>query len=489
MIVRARLRAYIRPMIREKFDLAVIGTGPAGNWAAIQACKLGKKTAIIEKRSVVGGVCVHTGTLPSKTLRETSLYYDGLRKRSFYGFDIAFKKNVTVQELMHRKNIVVENEMMVIIDQLHRNGITLIGGHGRFLDRQTIGVYDGQNQIAEIQADKFIIATGTRPLHLPGLNYDSRRVFDGESIIELKDIPATMAILGGGVIGCEWASIFSKLGIDVTLIDKRERLLSFLDHEFASVLFELMADGGIRLELGSAAAKIDVDAAGVTVCLENNRSLRSDVLLVTAGRLGNTDDLGLEKIGLTADDYHILAVDRNYRTAVKNVYAVGDVIGFPSLAATSMDQGRRATLAALGARQSTHKKSYLPFGIYTIPEISYVGETEETLRERGIAYETGIAHFFELPRGQINNDHDGLLKLIFTRDTRKLLGVHIVGERATEIIHIGQAVMTFGGTIDYFVDNVFNYPTIAEAYKTAALNGLNKLGVIGARVEKSRSLK
>ncbi len=474
-------------MIRERFDLVVIGTGPAGNWAAIQACKLGKKTAIIERRAVVGGVCVHTGTLPSKTLRETSLYYDGLRKRSFYGFDIAFKKDVTIQELMHRKNIVVENEMMVIIDQLHRNGITLIGGRGRFLDHRTIGVYDGATQVAELETDRVIIATGTRPRHLPGLDYDGGRVFDGESIINLGAIPASMAILGGGVIGCEWASIFSKLGIDVTLVDKRDRLLSFLDNQFADVLFSLMGDGGITFELGSAAADIAVDHSGVSLHLENGKLLRSDVLLVTAGRLGNTDELGLDRIGLTTTEDQLLIVDANYRTKLKNVYAVGDVIGFPSLAATSMDQGRRATLAAFGIRRQSRKNSLLPFGIYTIPEISYVGETEESLRENGIAYETGIAHFFELPRGQINNDHDGLLKLIFHRDSRKLLGVHIVGERATEIIHIGQAVMSFGGTIDYFVDNVFNYPTIAEAYKTAALNGLNKLGVIGAAIAKLRS--
>ncbi len=472
-------------MIRERFDLVVIGTGPAGNWAAIQACKLGKKTAIIEKRAVVGGVCVHTGTLPSKTLRETSLYYDGLRKRSFYGFDIAFKKDVTVQELMHRKNIVVENEMMVIIDQLHRNGITLIGGYGRFLDRRTIGVFEGSTQVAELETDRVIIATGTRPRHLPGLSYGNGRVFDGESIITLEAIPHSMAILGGGVIGCEWASIFSKLGISVTLVDKRERLLSFLDNQFADVLFSLMSDGGITLELGSAASDIGVDDSGVSLSLENGKTVRADVLLVTAGRLGNTDGLGLETIGLKTTEDQLLSVDANYRTKVKHIYAVGDVIGFPSLAATSMDQGRRATLAAFGIRRKARKNSLLPFGIYTIPEISYVGETEESLREKGIAYETGIAHFFELPRGQINNDHDGLLKLICARDSRKLLGVHIVGERATEIIHIGQAVMSFGGTIDYFVDNVFNYPTIAEAYKTAALNGLNKLGVIGAALQTS----
>ncbi len=466
-------------MIRDKFDVVVIGTGPAGNWAAIQACKLGKKSAIVEKNAVVGGVCVHTGTLPSKTLRETSLYYDGLKKRSFYGFEIAFKKDVTIQELMHRKNIVVENEMMVIIDQLHRNGISLFGGVARFLDPHRIGVFQGEAQVAELEAEFVVIATGTRPMHLPGLRYDSQRVFDGESILDLQNIPARMAILGGGVIGCEWASIFSKLDIKVTLIDKRDRLLSFLDAKFAETLFELMSDGGIDMELGSPASNISATEEGVTLTLESGKVITSDVLLVTAGRLGNTDKLDLDKIGLKTDSYQIIAVDSNFRTKVKNVYAVGDVIGFPSLASTSMDQGRRATLSAFGGNAKTRKKVPLPFGIYTIPEISYVGETEESLQEKNRAYETGVAHFFELPRGQINNDHDGILKLIFDRNTRKLLGVHIIGERATEIIHIGQAVMSFGGTIDYFADTVFNYPTIADAYKTAALNGLNKLGVIG----------
>lgn len=476
-------------MIRDKFDLVVIGSGPSGAWAAIQACKLGKKTAIIEKKAVVGGVCVHTGTLPSKTLRETSLYYDGLKKRSFYGFDIAFKQGVNVQELMHRKNIVVENEMMVIIDQLHRNGIFLHAGLAKLIDSHTIGVFNGDQQVAELETEIVIIATGTRPYHLPGIYYDGIRVFDGESIIDLKDIPKRMAILGGGVIGCEWASIFSKLDIEVILIDQRERLLNFLDNQFAKTLFELMQDGGIQLELGSASKHITVNDAGVKIELENGKTIDSDVLLVTAGRTGNTDKLELQNIGLEATEYGLLKVDDEFRTSVENVFAVGDVIGFPSLASTSMDQGRRATLAAFCGKAELRKKLALPFGIYTIPEISYVGESEEALKARNCAYETGSAHFFELPRGQINNDHDGILKLIFDVKTMKLLGVHIIGERATEIIHIGQAVMAFGGTIDYFADTVFNYPTIAEAYKTAALNGLNKLGVIGKPIEKKAGAK
>ncbi len=472
-------------MIREEYDLIVIGSGPAGEWASIQGCKLGKKVALIEKRAVIGGVCVHTGTLPSKTLRESSLYYSGLKKRSFYGFDLSLKQNVTVQQLMHRKNIVVENEMMVIIDQLLRNGIKLFGGAAEFIDRNTIAVFDKGKQTAELTAEHIIISVGTRPNRIAGLEYDNVRVFDGETIIELDRIPKRMSILGGGVIGCEWASIFSKLDIEVTLIDKRDHLLSFLDNEFGQILFELLQEHGIRMVLGQASSSIDVGTDSVTVTLEDGSQVSSDILLVTAGRRGNTDSLRLDRIGLECDQNGLLKVDECYHTAIPNIYAVGDVIGFPSLAATSMDQGRRAALDAVTGSCQITEKTFLPFGIYTIPEVSYVGETEETLKEKGLRYETGVAHFFELPRGQINNDHDGMLKLLFDPESRKLLGVHIIGERATEIIHIGQAVMSFDGKIDYFVDTVMNYPTIAEAYKTAALNGLNKLGAIGYQPRRS----
>jgi NAD(P) transhydrogenase len=463
-------------MIKERYDLVVIGSGPAGERAAVQACKLGKKVAIIERRSVVGGVCVHTGTLPSKTLRETSLYYSGLRQRSFYGFDLSLKKDVSVQELMHRKNIVVDNEVRVILDQLNRNGITIHGGRAQFVDNHHIAIYSESEQIGLLEADYVVIATGTRPYRLPELDYDGVRIFDGESIIGLKKVPETMAILGGGVIGCEWASIFARLDIEVTLIDRRQKLLSFLDAEFSEMLFNLMRRGGIKMELGHDSRRISLRDNSVEISLDDNRTIVSEVLLVTAGRLGNTGNLGLNNIGLRPSQNGLLEVDENFRTSVENIFAVGDVIGFPSLASTAMDQGRLAALAAFSGELKPHPPLLLPFGIYTIPEVSYVGETEENLKQRKQPYETGLAHFFELPRGQINNDHDGVLKLLFDCETKKLLGVHIIGERATEIIHIGQAVMAFGGTIDYFVDTVMNYPTIAEAYKTAALDGLNKLG-------------
>jgi NAD(P) transhydrogenase len=466
-------------MFTGKYDLLVVGSGPAGEWAAIQAGKLGKTVAIVERKSVVGGVCVHTGTLPSKTLRETSVYFDGLRQRSFYGFDLSLKPDVTVQELMHRKNIVVDNEVEVIRDHLHRNGIRVYGGRAQFVDANHMAIYSGNEQIGTLEADYVMLAVGTRPYRLPELNYDGVRIFDGESIIDLKRVPKTMTILGGGVIGCEWGSIFSKLDIQVTLIDKRQKLLSFFDAEFADILFRLLRQGGIDMALGHPHKEIRVLEDGVEVVLDDDTVIKSDVLLATAGRIGNTDTLGLKHIGLLPQKNGMLDVDENYRTSVPNVFAIGDVIGFPMLASTAMDQGRIATLAAFTGNQRPLEQKHLPFGIYTIPEVSYIGETEESLQQQKRDYEKGVAHFYELPRGQIDNDHDGVLKLLFDRNDHKLLGVHIIGERATEIIHIGQAVMYFGGTIDYFVDTVMNYPTIAEAYKTAALNGLNKLGRFG----------
>jgi NAD(P) transhydrogenase len=462
-------------MFDAKYDLVVVGSGPAGECAAIQASKLGKTVAIIERRSVVGGVCVHTGTLPSKTLRETSVYYSGLRQRSFYGFDLALKKNVTVQELMHRKNIVVDNEVEVIRNQLALNGIHVYSGRAQFVDNHSLAVHSKSDLAGTIEAEYVILAVGTRPYRLPDLNYDGARIFDGESIIDLKRVPETMTILGGGVIGCEWASIFSNLDIKVTLIDKRQKLLGFFDAEFAEILFRLLREQGIDMVLGSAHQRINIVDDGVEVVLEDGRTVKSQVLLATAGRVGNTDTLGLKHISLRPQPNGMLEVDEDYRTSVPNVFAIGDVIGFPMLASTAMDQGRIAALAAFTGSHRGPGQKYLPFGIYTIPEVSYVGETEESLQQAGHPYERGVANFFELPRGQINNDHDGVLKLLFDRNDHKLLGVHIIGERATEIIHIGQAVMAFGGTIDYFVDTVMNYPTIAEAYKTAAMDGLNRL--------------
>ena len=459
----------------EKFDLVVVGSGPAGERAAIQAAKLKKRVAIIERRAVVGGVCVHTGTLPSKTLRETSLFYDGLKKRSFYGINLSLREGVSVQELMHRKNIVVKNELAVIERNLKRNGITVFGGRGQFIDEHQIAILDDEETIATLEFEYAIIATGTRPRRLPGLEYESGRVFDGESILQLRRIPQKMVVLGGGVIGCEWASIFSKLGISVTLIDRQKRMLAFLDHGFADRLFGQMRNDGVEIILGDRQREITEDADGVTVKLESGKQVRGEVLLVAAGRVGNTDDLALKNVGLRPNEHGLLEVNHEYRTETENVFAVGDVIGFPSLASTSADQGRLAARAAFLGSDSCSLGTLLPFGIYTIPEISYVGETEESLKAKNIPYEVGIAYYYELPRGQINNDHEGALKLLFDPLTLRLHGVHIIGSRATEIVHLGQAVMAFGGTLEYFIDTVTNFPTMTEAYKVAALNGINRM--------------
>jgi NAD(P) transhydrogenase len=463
-------------MSQNRFDLVVIGSGPAGERAAIQASKLGKRVAIVEKRSVVGGVCVHSGTLPSKTLRETAVYYDGLRKRSFYGINLSLREGVSIQELMHRKNIVVQNELEVIEENLNRNGITVFGGRGQFVDRHHIEVIAGERLIAKLETEIAIIAVGTRSRRLPGLDYDGGRVFDGESILELRRIPRDMIVMGGGVIGCEWASIFSKLGINVTLLDRRKRMLPFLDHGIADRLFAQMRNDGVKMVLGCQQREIREERDGVVVVMEDESELRAEVLLITAGRLGNTHDLGLKNIGLRPNEIGLLEVDHDYRTPVDNVFAVGDVIGFPSLASTSADQGRLAARAAFLGSDSCSLGTLLPFGIYTIPEVSYVGETEESLTAKNHPYAIGLAYYYELPRGQINNDHEGALKLLFDRDSLKLLGVHIIGSRATETVHLGQAVMAFGGTIEYFIDTVTNFPTMTEAYKIAALNGINRLG-------------
>ncbi|MFH2056028.1 MAG: FAD-dependent oxidoreductase, partial [bacterium] len=389
-------------MQTDRFDLVVIGSGPAGERAAIQAAKLNKRVALVEKRSVVGGVCVHTGTLPSKTLRETSVFYDGLRKRSFYGINLSLREGVSVQELMHRKNIVVKSELEVIERNLRRNGITVFGGRGQFVDRNHIEVIADNQSLATLETDIVIIAVGTRPRRLPGLDYEAGRIFDGESILLLQRIPRKMLVLGGGVIGCEWASIFSKLGISVTLIDRQQRMLPFLDHAFADRLFGQMRNDGIEMLLGARHQEISEDRDGVTVRLESGKELRSEVLLVAAGRIGNTHDLGLKHVGLRPTETGLLEVNHEYRTEIENIFAVGDVIGFPSLASTSADQGRLAARAAFLGSDSCSLGSLLPFGIYTIPEVSYVGETEESLRAKKIPYEMGIAYYYELPRGQIN---------------------------------------------------------------------------------------
>ncbi|MFH1699363.1 MAG: Si-specific NAD(P)(+) transhydrogenase [Candidatus Zixiibacteriota bacterium] len=458
----------------ESYDMIVIGSGPAGEKAAIQASKLRKKVAIIESRGVVGGVCVHTGTLPSKTLRETVLYLAGIRQRSVYGVVCSLKSNVTIAELMYRTEQVIQKELEVIQDKLSRNGITVIPGRGKVVSPTEVKVEDENGQGRILNASVIVIATGSRPRRDPNIHFDDTYVFDGETILNLDRIPKSMIVVGGGVIGCEYACIFGHLGVKVTMVDSKDRLMSHLDHEISDTLTYLMRTHRTKVILGDKLNKITISDSQVNISTKMGRKIVADKILLTTGRTGNTAGIGLEELGIKLDKRRMIDVDENFHTGVGKIYAVGDVIGFPSLASVSMDQGRLAARHTFGKSES-HLNTLLPYGIYTIPEISTVGETEESLSAKGIPYETGTARFYELARGQISGDHDGILKLIFCPDSKKIYGVHIIGEGAADLIHVGQAVMTFGGTIDYFIDTVFNFPTMSEAYKVAALNGLNSI--------------
>lgn len=460
----------------KKFDVLIIGSGPGGQRAAFQASKLKKTVAVIERQPYIGGAGLHTGTLPSKTLREAALFLSGFKQRAIFGFQLSIGREVTLQELMHRKMDVIKKQMEVIIDQFSRNNVEIIYGDASFTDKHKLTV-KGAATTEELYGEVIIIATGTRPLRPKDVPFDEAHIYDTDTILKIDNIPATLAIIGGGVIGCEYACIFASLGVKVTLIEKKSRLLPFADEEIVNNLIYWMRHSGITLRLNEEVVKITVEAKDrVVTTLKSSKQAVSEKLLYTMGRVGNTDMLNLNAIGIKSNERGGLDVNENFQTALPHIYAIGDVIGFPALASTSMDQGRRAVCSAFHTEGVTCEVvSHLPFGIYTIPEISMVGETEEGLTKKGAPYEIGCALFQEVAKGQIIGDTHGMLKLIFHRETRQLLGVHIIGERATELIHIGQAVMSFGGTIDYFKDTVFNYPTLTDAYKVAALNGLNRL--------------
>lgn len=454
--------------------MIVIGSGPAGEKAAIQAAKFRKKVAIIESRGVVGGVCVHTGTLPSKTLRETVLYLSGIKQRSVYGVVCTLKNDVTISDLMFRTEQVIQKELEIIQGKLFRNGISVFGGRARIRTPNQIEIQDEYGQTRAVETDSIIIAAGSRPYRDPLLKFDDKYIFDSESILKLDRIPKSMIIVGGGVIGCEYACIFAHLGVKVTLIEAKERLMPFLDHEVSDTLTYLMRKNRTKVILEDRMDKLEIASDQVSFTTKAGRMLVADTVLFAMGRVGNVDNLGIDEIGIQTNKRGLIKVDENFYAGVARIYAVGDIIGFPSLASVSMDQGRLAVQHAFGMKE-TRLNTLLPYGIYTIPEVSIVGDTEEELNAKGTPYETGVARFYELARGQIANDHDGMLKLTFCPKTKKLYGVHIIGERAADMIHIGQAVISFGGTIDYFVDTVFNFPTMSEAYKVAALNGLSSI--------------
>ena len=457
------------------YDMVVIGSGPSGQRAAVQAAKLGKAVAICERRELVGGVCVNTGTIPSKTFREGALYLSGFIQRNIYGQSYVVKENITMADLVSRCNQVINREVDIIRHQMQRNQVIVIDGMARFLSDHELEITSESSRI-QISADNIVIAVGTESAHPTEVNIDGRTVVTADEVLDIPELPRTMTVVGGGVVGMEYASIFAALGVEVTIVDARKRLLEFLDGEMVDSLIYHMRDMDCVFRLGERVGRVDSYAqGGVVATLDSGKRVISEALLYSVGRVGATSDLNLDAAGLGADERGRIGVDEDYRTAQPHIYAVGDVIGFPSLASTSMEQGRIAACNAFGVSY-TSERSLFPYGIYSVPEIAMVGQTEETLTENRVPYEIGVARYREIARGAIMGATQGLLKILFHRESRKVLGVHIIGHSSSELIHIGQSVLAFGGSLDYFVNTVFNYPTLAEAYKVAALDGYNKVG-------------
>lgn len=463
------------PTTNNVYDLIVIGSGPAGQKAAICAAKMRKKVAVVERKRTIGGVCVHTGTIPSKTFREAILYLSGLRQRAFYGRGYALKENISMQDLVFRADAVMAREIEVIKSQLRRNRVVVYEGNARFLDAHSVEV-SSEEGYTLLRGNHFVIACGTRPAHSSDIPIDGKRIFDSDQVHELEELPRELIVVGAGIIGLEYASMFAALGVKVTLLDQRPTLLDFVDHEVVESLCFQLRQLGTVFRLGEKVVQVgfEEDRDRVFAKLESGKTVHGTALLYAVGRQANSDQLNLEAIGVSPDGRGKLIVNEQFQTSVPHVYACGDVIGFPALASTSMEQGRLASCHIFGSATSI-PPNLIPYGVYTIPEISMVGATEEQLTKDKVPYEVGISRYAELAKGQMLGDEQGFLKLIFDPDTLKVLGVHIIGERAAEIVHIGQAVLTMGGTIEYFRDTVFNYPTLAEAYKVAALDGFNKL--------------
>lgn len=457
-----------------EFDVLVLGSGPGGQKAAIAAAKLDRRVAVVERRHMIGGVCINTGTIPSKTLREAVLYLSGLNQRELYGQSYRLKDDITVADLAARTQHVVGREVDVIRSQLTRNRVRLVTGTGRFQDPHTVLVADDTDQEHLITAAKVIIATGTRPARPESVEFDDRTVIDSDGIIHLERVPRSMVVVGAGVIGIEYASMFAALGTKVTVVERRDRMLEFCDLEIIEALKYHLRDLAVTFRFSETVAAVERHEKGAIAVLESGKQIAADTVMYSAGRQGTAADLALENAGLAPDDRGRIAVDEQFRTSVPHIYAVGDVIGFPALASTSMEQGRLAAHHACD--EPVREMGMLqPIGIYTIPEISFVGRTEDELTHQRIPFEVGISRYRELARGQIIGDSYGMLKLLVSPEDGRLLGVHVFGTGATEIVHIGQTVMGCHGTVDYLVDAVFNYPTLAESYKIAALDAMNKI--------------
>lgn len=462
-------------MENNEYDLVVIGSGPAGQKGAICAAKMRKKVAIIDRKRFIGGVCVHTGTIPSKTLREAVLYLSGFRQRTFYGRGYVLKDRISMSDLIFRAQSVMAREIEVIKAQLRRNNVTTLEGDARFTDPHTVEVKNEEGTHL-VRGQYVLVACGTRPAHSPDIPIDGKRIFDSDQLHSLEEVPRDLIIVGAGIIGLEYASMFATLGVKVTLLDQRPVLLDFADHEIIESLCFQLRQLGTTFRLGEKVVSVgfDQERDRVFAKLESGKTVHGQGLLYTIGRQANGDQVNIEAAGFSSDARGKLMVNEHFQTVVPHIYAAGDVIGFPALASTSMEQGRLASCHMFG-KPGKMPPNLIPYGIYTIPEISMVGHTEEQLTREKIPYEVGLAHYAELAKGQMLGDDQGLLKLLFDPDSLKLLGVHVIGDRAAEIVHIGQVVLTMGGTIEYFRDTVFNYPTLAEAYKVAALDGLNKL--------------
>ncbi|UWQ49424.1 Si-specific NAD(P)(+) transhydrogenase [Leisingera caerulea] len=459
------------------YDLIIIGSGPSGRAAAIQAGKLHRRVLVIDRKDRLGGVSVHTGTIPSKTLRETVLNLSGWRERSFYGRSYRVKDQIGAEDLKARLHMTLDYEVDVLEHQFNRNHVDTLNGLAKFIGPNEVEVATEAGETTRLTAEKFLISTGTKTYRPDYVPFNGRTVVDGDEFLEMAEIPRSLTVIGAGVIGVEYATMFSALDVRVTLIEPRETFLDFIDKTLIQDFTHQIRENGVDLRLGSAVESIEDRGEHVEVILENGRHVRSEMLLFAAGRMGATSALNLEAVGLKTDHRGRLSVDRKtYQTAVPHIYAAGDVIGHPSLASTSLQQGRVAACHALET-PTLPESPWYPYGIYSVPEMSTCGMSEEELKERGIPYEVGVARFRETSRGHIMGLEHGMLKMLFSLKTRRVLGVQIVGEGATELIHIAQAVLNLKGTVDYFVQNTFNYPTLAEAYKIAGLDAFNRMPI------------
>jgi len=460
--------------LNDSYELIVIGCGPGGEKAGAQAAYFGKRVAVIERAPYLGGSCINTGTVPSKTLRESALYFSGLKQRGLHGIDYSLKENLTVHDFMHHEREVVEMERRRVQKNLELHRIELLHGQASFEDSHTVTV-SGTNGVRRLHGEIILIATGSKPHRPPEIAFDDVHTFDSDTFLQMERIPKSLAVIGGGVIGCEYASIFMALGVEVTLVDGRDRLLPFLDVEISNRLHDRLASLGMHFLFNERPTKVENSSSGVRLEMKSRKLLETEAALFAAGRRAAVDGLALEKAGLALNDRGYIPVDANYRTSIPRIYAAGDVIGFPALASTSIEQGRVAVCHAFGFKYKQRVASLLPMGIYTIPEISAAGETEESCTEKKMEFCTGRALYENNARGHIIGDTAGMLKLIFAPGDRKLLGVSIIGENATELIHIGMMVLDKGLTIDEFIEQVFNYPTLSETYKYAAYDGLGNL--------------